>query len=104
VKIDTFVRLAARNIRHRGKRSLLTVIGVFIGVAAVVSLIALSQGLEQGIQDSLNEAGANKITVEVSDSAAEGFDDSQVSVVKGVRGVEDAAACLLRVAAPGRER
>jgi putative ABC transport system permease protein len=92
VKVDTFVRLAARNIRHRGKRSLLTVIGVFIGVAAVVSLIALSQGLEQGIQDSLNEAGANKITVEVSDSAAEGFDDSQVSAVKGVRGVEDAAA------------
>ncbi len=92
MKVDTFVRLAARNIRHRGKRSLLTVIGVFIGVAAVVSLIALSQGLEQGIQDSLNEAGANKITVEVSDSAAEGFDDSQVSAVKGVRGVEDAAA------------
>jgi ABC-type antimicrobial peptide transport system, permease component len=92
MKVDTFVRLAARNIRHRGKRSLLTVIGVFIGVAAVVSLIALSQGLEQGIQESLNEAGANKITVEISDSAAEGFDDSQVSAVRGVRGVEDAAA------------
>lgn len=42
-------RLALRNIRHRGLRSWLTVIGILIGTAAVVALISIGQGLERAI-------------------------------------------------------
>jgi putative ABC transport system permease protein len=41
---DHFI-LASKNIRRRGIRSWLTLIGIFIGIAAVVSLITLGNGL-----------------------------------------------------------
>lgn len=41
---DHFI-LASKNLRRRGIRSWLTLIGIFIGIAAVVSLITLGNGL-----------------------------------------------------------
>ena len=41
--------LALGNLKHRGARSWLTMLGIFIGIAAVVSLISLGQGLERAI-------------------------------------------------------
>jgi putative ABC transport system permease protein len=46
--LDLF-RLSFRNIRHRGLRSWLTVIGILIGTAAVVALISIGQGLQRAI-------------------------------------------------------
>lgn len=42
-------RLSLRNMRHRGLRSWLTVIGILIGTAAVVALISIGQGLQRSI-------------------------------------------------------
>ena len=36
-----YVNLAFRNVRKRGLRSWLTMLGIFIGIAAVVALISL---------------------------------------------------------------
>ena len=41
--------LASKNIRNRGVRSWLTMIGIFIGIAAVVSLISMGQGLQNAV-------------------------------------------------------
>ena len=43
--------LAFNNIKRRKLRSWLTMIGIFIGIAAVVALISLGQGM----QDYINE-------------------------------------------------
>jgi putative ABC transport system permease protein len=47
--IRDLFRLSFRNIRHRGLRSWLTVIGILIGTAAVVALISVGQGLQRAI-------------------------------------------------------
>lgn len=47
--IGDYFTLAFKNIRHRGIRSWLTLIGIFIGVMAVVALITLSSGLKTAI-------------------------------------------------------
>ena len=49
--VADYFTLAIRNVRRRGLRSWLTMLGIFIGIAAVVSLISLGQGL----QDAINE-------------------------------------------------
>jgi len=48
-----FLRLAGQSIVHRKLRSWLTVIGVFIGIAAVVGLITLGLGFEKTVNDQV---------------------------------------------------
>lgn len=48
-----FMRLAGQSIMHRRLRSWLTVIGVFIGIAAVVGLISLGLGFERTVKDQV---------------------------------------------------
>jgi len=55
--------LAMNSLRYRSLRSWLAVLGIVIGVAAIVSLISISTGLNQNIQKSLSGLGANIITV-----------------------------------------
>ena len=49
-----FLQLAGRSIIHRRMRSWLTVIGVFIGITAVVALISLGLGLEKTINEQVS--------------------------------------------------
>ena len=60
--------LSLKSIRHRKLRSWLTVIGIVIGVAAIISLITLSRSLEGTIEDQFESFGANRILI-----SAKGF-------------------------------
>lgn len=48
-----FFLLAARSIAHRKLRSWLTVIGIFIGITAVVALISIGLGLERTVKNQV---------------------------------------------------
>jgi putative ABC transport system permease protein len=52
--LKDFFLLAAQSIMHRRMRSWLTVIGVFIGITAVVALISIGLGLEQTINEQVS--------------------------------------------------
>jgi len=52
--LKDFFLLAAQSIMHRRMRSWLTVIGVFIGITAVVALISIGLGLERTITDQVS--------------------------------------------------
>ena len=43
--------LAFNNLKRRKLRSWLTMIGIFIGIAAVVALISLGQGMQNYINE-----------------------------------------------------
>jgi putative ABC transport system permease protein len=51
--LKDFLFLAGRSIMHRKLRSWLTVIGVFIGITAVVALISIGLGLDRTIKDQV---------------------------------------------------
>jgi len=53
-KFFDFLQLAGRSILHRKMRSWLTVIGVFIGITAVVALISIGLGLEKTINEQVS--------------------------------------------------
>lgn len=61
--IFDFFKLAFRNIRSKSKRSWLTVLGITIGIAAVVALISLSVGLNRSINEEFEKIGSDKITI-----------------------------------------
>ena len=54
---------------RRGLRSLLTILGISIGIAAVVALIALSSGMQEGIKEEFSSLGSDKLIVRATGSA-----------------------------------
>jgi len=51
------------SLSHRGLRSWLTILGIVIGVAAVVSIISIGSGTQQIISSQLGGLGADIITI-----------------------------------------
>ncbi len=62
---DAFV-LSFKNLKHRGLRSWLTLLGIFIGVMAVVSLISLGNGLQAAVSSQFGISNTNLLTVQAS--------------------------------------
>ncbi len=78
MKTDYFV-LAFSNLKHQGLRSLLTMLGIFIGIAAVVSLISLGNGLQNAITGQFSTLDADKLIVQ---NAGTGFGPPGSTVVR----------------------
>jgi len=60
--------LALNSIRHRKLRAWLTILGIVIGVAAIIALISLSLGLQATIEEQFEAFGSDRILI-----AAQGF-------------------------------
>lgn len=59
-----YIKLAFKNVRKRGLRSWLTVLGIFIGIAAVVSLISLGNGLSAAVNAQFGISATQVISVQ----------------------------------------
>lgn len=70
MKFKDIVRLSVDNLSHRGLRSWLTILGIVIGVAAVVGIMSIGAGMEQNISERLGGLGADIITVSPGSSRA----------------------------------
>ncbi len=64
--IQDYVRLSLVSLKNRGLRSWLTIIGIFIGIAAVVTLISLGQGLRSVVASQFNFLSTDILTVQAS--------------------------------------
>ncbi len=63
IDIVEIITLALRSIRRNKTRSLLTMLGIIIGVAAVILLVSLGQGLQNYITNQFEKLGSNIIYV-----------------------------------------
>jgi putative ABC transport system permease protein len=61
--LGTTALLALRAIRRHLLRSCLTVLGIVIGVFAVVTMVTLGKGATQSVHDQISSLGANILTV-----------------------------------------
>jgi len=61
-----YFKYAIGTLRKRKLRSWLTMIGIFIGIAAVVSLIGLGEGLRNAVTSQFSMLGSDIITVQAS--------------------------------------
>ena len=61
---ETFT-LAVKNISGSKMRTFLTMLGIIIGVCAVIVIVGLGNGMQGYIQDSFDEMGTDSLTVMV---------------------------------------
>jgi putative ABC transport system permease protein len=61
--LKDYILFAVGNFRRRKIRSFLTMIGIFIGIAAVVSLIGLGEGLRYAITSQFSFMGTDVLSV-----------------------------------------
>lgn len=61
--IKDYFSLAFGNLRKRRVRSWLTILGIFIGITAIVAFISLGQGLQNYIDEQFQQIGSNIIIV-----------------------------------------
>ncbi|MEV0383919.1 ABC transporter permease [Nonomuraea sp. NPDC050643] len=66
------LRFALRGLLANKMRSSLTTLGILIGVAAVILLVAVGEGSSQSIQQNIQRLGANTLTVSPSFSGGGG--------------------------------
>jgi putative ABC transport system permease protein len=66
-------KLAANSLAKRKLRSWLTMLGVIIGVAAIVTLMSVATGMNQNISSRLNTFGANIIQITPGGQRATNF-------------------------------
>lgn len=59
----TLAAVALREIRRHLLRSFLTVLGIVIGVAAVVTMVTVGRGATQAVQDQITSLGTNLLIV-----------------------------------------
>ena len=71
MKLKDIFGLALTNIRHRHLRSWLTILGIVIGVASIISLIGISLGISDQISQRMNTLGSNIITVSAGGQQAQ---------------------------------
>ncbi len=70
MRITESFSLALKNIASSKVRTLLTMLGIIIGVAAVIVIVGLGSGLERYIADSFSSMGTNTLTVSVQSRGA----------------------------------
>lgn len=63
MRTTTGLKLALNITLHSKLRSWLTVLGIVIGVAAVVAIISIGEGLQQNVQSSMSGVGEDLITL-----------------------------------------
>src|SRR3989338_4330779 len=72
MNILTHLQLALSILLHSKLRSWLTIIGIVIGVAAVVAIVSIGEGLQQNVQSRLSGLGADLITLSPGGGRAAG--------------------------------
>ena len=106
--IKDYFKVGISNLFHRKTRSWLTMIGIFIGIAAVVGLISLGQGMKEAIGNVFLNIGSDKLAVMAKSglqfsgppgsSTASNLTTHDEDVIRRVNGVDEVGARLIKPA------
>jgi putative ABC transport system permease protein len=72
MKASRLIMIATQSIRKNKMRSLLTMLGIIIGVGAVIVMVAIGQGAQSMIQSQINSLGTNLIVISPGSSSQGG--------------------------------
>jgi len=72
MKLADILKLSLNSLTHRGLRSWLTILGIIIGVAAVIAMLSISAGMSQNMQAQMSGFGADVLTVSAGQTRAQG--------------------------------
>lgn len=89
MNIKSVTKMAFQSIFSNKMRTFLTMLGIIIGVFAVVVLISIGQGATSGVTDSISSMGSNIISVNVFDrrKSVDYKDVNDFEMLEGVKNV-----------------
>jgi|TARA_B100001245_G_scaffold235443_1_gene223280 putative ABC transport system permease protein len=103
VRFKKITQVGIKSIFSHGLRSMLTVLGIVIGVAAVIAMLAVSEGASYEAQQQFRDLGASNILLksvkpaEVEENSRQGFGPPQAVVY----GLTNADITTIRDTIPG---
>jgi len=97
--------LAFNNLRRRKLRAWLTMLGIFIGIAAVVSLISLGNGLKDAVTGQFSSLSADTLTMQNSgtgfgppgSTSIRKLNQHDVDIIEKVNNVQEVISRLIRM-------
>jgi macrolide transport system ATP-binding/permease protein len=81
-------RTALRSLRANVFRSILTLLGIVIGVAAVIAMLAIGDGAKQAVVDRISAMGSNLLLVRPGAANTRGFNSTATLVLDDVRAID----------------
>jgi len=101
--IKDYIIFAVKSFKARKLRTFLTMLGIFVGIAAVVSLVSLGQGLEKAITEQFESLGTNKLMIMpkggfygMGSSAV--LDKDDLKIIQNAKGIRNAGGFVSKVA------
>jgi len=106
--MSELLKIIIRNLSYQKLRTALTLLGIVIGIAAIVSMISLGSGLQSSVEEQFEQMGTDKIIITPGAPTSAGFSgaafgtekltEDDVDVVKRVRGVDTVFGIIGRTA------
>lgn len=105
--IQDYFIYVLRSLKNRKIRSYLTIIGIFIGITAVVALISIGQGLKNTVNEEFGKIGKDRIIIAAGAAffgpgadigTGEPITEDDVEVIEKTRGVKTAFGAVVETA------
>jgi putative ABC transport system permease protein len=98
------LKISFDSFKHRKISSALTILGIIIGIASIISLVSIGEGLNASVSKQLESFGSDKIIVSPSSSGGfspvgffgEGLKEEDVKRIESINGVKTAAGVLFK--------
>jgi len=86
--------IAFRNLKMHKLRSFLTLLGIIIGIAAIVALVSIGEGLNQAVAQEFEKMGLDTLVVEpgsgtgMTSMISRTLKEEDIGLIEGIPGVE----------------
>lgn len=106
--MSSILKIIIRNLTYQKLRTALTLLGIVIGIAAIVSLISIGGAIQRSVNEQFEQVGTDKIIINPGSPTSVGFSGSafgtetlnedDVETVKRINEVETAFGILSKTA------
>ncbi|WP_419155045.1 ABC transporter permease [Weissella minor] len=88
MKFRETVLTALQSLKMNPKRSMMTILGIIIGIASVITIMAIGNGVNKMATDQIKGSDNGQLNAKINymddnDESANGFDESDISLIKG---------------------
>ncbi|MFO7296114.1 MAG: ABC transporter permease [Clostridia bacterium] len=94
MKFTQAIKMAFSSILSNKMRSFLTMLGVIIGVTAVITLISLGQGSTRRVTSQIESLGTNLIIINITGGRNRSVTEEDLERIKNIPGVSEIAPVL----------
>ncbi|MGW8029600.1 ABC transporter permease [Staphylococcus xylosus] len=95
--LSNIIAISFKSILKNKRRNIFTMIGIIIGIAAVITIMSLGNGFKKTAADEFSDSGAGKNSAFISFMTSSGesaknnpFSQQDIGIVKQIDGVSDA--------------